>query len=143
MALISATIWPVINVVETGKTPEYPNVIPMYYSTSPTRVLDEIQASFKALDKFDMVDADIENKVVKGTRKTRLFRFVDDIEVKVEANTEFVAKVTIKSSSRVGKGDFGQNARNINTFFTELNNRLGAVRIEPKEEEKEEPKKDP
>ncbi len=139
MALISATIWPVINVVETGKTPEYPNVIPMYYSTSSVRVLDEIQESFKALDKFEMIEADIENKVVKGTRKTRIFSFVDDIEVRVEANTEFVSKVTIKSSSRVGKGDFGQNARNIHAFFVELNNRLGAVRIEPKEEEKKVP----
>ncbi len=140
MVLITATIWPVLNSVETGKTPEYPKVIPMYYSTSPTRVLDEVQASFKALDKFALVESDIESKVVKGTRTTGLFRFVDDIEVSVVANTEFVAKVNVKSSSRVGKGDFGQNARNIHVFFSELNRRLGAVRIEPKVEEDEKKK---
>lgn len=136
MGIVSAMIWPVINKVETGLTPEYPDILPMYYSTSPDRVLDEIEASFKGLDEWKYVDTDKENRSVRGTHTTRIFRFVDDIEVRVSANTEFVAKVDIRSSSRIGKGDFGQNARNIRLFFEELNRRLGAVRIEPGKSQK-------
>lgn len=127
----SAVIWPTINVVETGATPEYADIQPQYYSTSPERIYEEIQAAVQALDSWEIVQADPRTRRIEAERTTRVFRFVDDITIQVEPVTEFVAQVHLRSASRVGKSDLGQNARNIEEFFEELDSRLGAVRFLP------------
>lgn len=129
--LVSASIWPVINDVETGKTPEYPEIQPQYYTADPARVFDESKAGVEALESWDVVEADVQTGTITATRTTGVFGFVDDVLVTVKPVTEFATQVNVRSSSRVGKGDFGQNARNIREFFTELDNRLGAVKFDP------------
>ncbi|EMI56113.1 hypothetical protein RSSM_02448 [Rhodopirellula sallentina SM41] len=52
------------------------------------------------------------------TRTTPLFRFVDDIHVELtpvetEADSSTRTRVVAESRSRVGKGDLGQNPRNL------------------------------
>lgn len=52
------------------------------------------------------------------TRTTPLFRFVDDIQVELtsvgtEADAPTRTRVVAESRSRVGKGDLGQNPRNL------------------------------
>ena len=44
-ALVVASVWPVLNVVETGRTPEYPDVLPQYYEADPQRVYQEVVAT--------------------------------------------------------------------------------------------------
>lgn len=131
--LVSASIWPVINDVETGKTPEYPEIQPQYYTADPARVLDESKASVETLESWELVEADPKTGDISATRTTSLFGFVDDVLISVKPVTEFATQVNVRSSSRVGKGDFGQNARNIEEFFAELDNRLGAVKFDPNE----------
>lgn len=46
------------------------------------------------------------------TRRTRLFRFVDDITALAEADGSGT-RLLLRSASRVGKSDLGQNARNL------------------------------
>ena len=135
-ALATASIWPVINDVETGKTPEYPDVQPQYYSTDPARVFDEARAAIVEMDRWKVVRSDQAQRTIHAERRSRIFGFVDDVTVRVEPATEFVTQVNVRSASRVGKGDFGQNARNIETFFRALDARLGAVRFTPDDDEK-------
>ena len=45
-------------------------------------------------------------------RRTRVFRFADDIRVTFQGEGDGV-RVGAESRSRLGKGDFGQNRRNI------------------------------
>lgn len=45
-------------------------------------------------------------------RTSRLFRFVDDVSARIRA-TPTGAVLDVESRSRVGKGDLGQNPRNI------------------------------
>ncbi|RDV40054.1 DUF1499 domain-containing protein [Bradymonadaceae bacterium TMQ3] len=130
LMLVSACMWPMINVVETGQTPEYPEVQPGYYSTEPERILRESAASVQALERWTLVEQDEARRQLAAERRTRL-GFVDDITIRVEPVTEFVSQVNVRSASRVGKGDFGQNARNIEEFFTELDLRLGSVKFDP------------
>lgn len=129
--LVAAATWPVINVVETGKTPEYPDIQPLYYSTDPQRVFDEAEAAAGALERWEVVEADVATRTIEAEATTRVFGLVDDVTIRVEPVTEFVTRVHVRSASRVGKGDFGQNARNIEAFFVELDGRLGAVRFDP------------
>ncbi|WP_442511244.1 DUF1499 domain-containing protein [Novipirellula sp. SH528] len=50
----------------------------------------------------------------KITRTTPLFRFVDDIDVKLSSDEAGIGtQLHAKSQSRVGKGDLGQNPRNL------------------------------
>jgi uncharacterized protein (DUF1499 family) len=129
--LVAATIWPVIDAVETGKTAEYPDVLPRYYSADPGRVFDEVRASVAALEGFEEASFDEANRTVEGVVTGPVFGLEHDLTVRVQVVTEFVTRVRVRSSSRVGKGDLGQNARNIEAFFVEMDRRLGAVRFNP------------
>lgn len=140
--LIAASLWPVINIVETGQTPEYPEIQPHYYSADPQRVFDEAKASAQTMPRWTMEKADTSSNTVTATTQTKVLGFTDDVTIKVEPVTEFVTRVHVRSASRVGKGDFGQNARNITTFFTELDRRLGAVKFNPNANKTKEPAKE-
>jgi hypothetical protein len=75
--------------------------------------------------------SDGDSTLVMFVRTSRLFRFKDDITMRIEdQGRERV--VTGESRSRVGKGDLGQNPRNLRRLMTELRAVLdGAVRQEP------------
>jgi len=45
-----------------------------------------------------------------ATYTSRFFRFVDDLELRLDPNA---GKIHIRSSSRVGRSDFGVNARRV------------------------------
>ena len=57
------------------------------------------------------------------TRRTRVFRFIDDITIEFHETTSGV-RVEAESRSRVGKGDLGQNPRNL----IELSKALSSTR---------------
>lgn len=118
-------IWPPINDVETGLTPEYPDIRPRAYRFSADRVLAAATESVEALERFEVVSVDEEAGVVEATAETRAGWFTDDLTVRVEANGEGGAIVFIRSRSRVGRGDFGQNARNIEAIQAAMNTNLG------------------
>lgn len=46
--------------------------------------------------------------------------FTDDLEVKIEDAAEGRVRVNVISQSRVGKSDFGENARHVNKFLSAL-----------------------
>ena len=58
---------------------------------------------------------------------TRLLGFEDDVTVTVEAHGAG-SLVNMRSRSRVGRGDFGQNARNIRELQSALESRLELAR---------------
>lgn len=127
----TACVWPPINDVETGTTPEYPDIQPHYYSTEPLRIYEEALAAVESMERWEVVDRRRSERTLEATRTTRVLGFVDEVTIRVEPVTEFVSQVEVRSRSRVGSVDFGQNARNIRQFFEELDDRLGAVKFEP------------
>lgn len=129
--LVTASIWPVLNTVETGQTPEYPELQPHYYTAEPRRVFDETADAIDSLQRWRLVQKEPSRWTLTAQRSTQVFGFVDDIEVTIEPVTEFVTRVSVLSRSRFGKGDFGQNARNIAELQAELDRRLGAVKFDP------------
>ena len=111
--------WPLLNDVETGKTPEYPDLRPVRYQTSQELVLDAALHAVHALPRWLMVSYDRQGGHIRAEATSRLFRFVDDVTINV-AEDAGGALVTVRSASRIGRGDFGQNARNIRAFLAEL-----------------------
>lgn len=66
------------------------------------------------LDNWSIESITTEGKrtIIHATRTTKLFKFTDDIRVYLNDVDDGV-QVTATSQSRVGKGDLGQNPRNI------------------------------
>ena len=60
--------------------------------------------------------------VVTLVRQTTLFRFKDDVQVTISPDAEAAlgAVLNAVSRSRIGKGDLGQNPRNIKELFAAL-----------------------
>lgn len=129
--LVTAAIWPVINRVETGATPEYPEIQPLYYSATPQRVFDEVKTGVGELERFEVLNADDATMRLQAIAAMPVLGLEHDIEVRVEPVTEFVTRVHTISTSHTGKGDLGQNTRNILAVQEELEQRLGAVRFDP------------
>ena len=121
VALLRA--WPILNVVETGKTPEYPDIQPRTYRAAADRVYDAVLHAVHRLPRWSLVGYQPETSEVQAEATSRLFKFVDDVKIRVVNHGDIVA-VEVRSASRVGRGDFGQNARNIRTFFRALDEEM-------------------
>jgi len=129
-ALVAASIWPVISDVETGTTPEYPDILPQFYNAEPLRVFEETLGATKSLEGWTVISNDQKSFHIVAERRTNL-GFVDDILIRVEPVTDFATQIQVRSTSRVGRGDFGQNARNIRELFSAVDERIGALKFDP------------
>jgi uncharacterized protein (DUF1499 family) len=56
--------------------------------------------------------------------RTALWRFVDDVVIRVSLDGDGMTRVDVVSQSRVGSGDFGVNARRIARFLHALDRHL-------------------
>lgn len=117
-------LWPVLNRVETGRTPEYPDLQPLTVALPPTRVFEAALTVVRTLPHWTVVKADPAAGLIEAEARMPLWRFVDDVTIRVVPR-EGGARVWVRSASRVGRGDLGQNARNIRAFLGGLRRALG------------------
>ena len=69
----------------------------------------------------------LERKVdgdIHAIRRSRLFRFKDDVTVNL-ASQDTGTEASFESASRAGKGDLGQNLRNLRELLGAINENLG------------------
>ncbi len=78
----------------------------------------------KSLPRWQVVAQDLEKGEILATRRSRLFRFVDDVRIQISKKGENEIALDLHSASRVGKGDLGQNARNIRELLHRLDQKL-------------------
>lgn len=133
--VVTAAIWPILGEVETGNTPEYPDIQPHYYSADPDELYDEAIAAVDELDRWQRVDQHSSDHRVEATRNLWVPGVTDELTIRVEPVTEFVTRVHVHSRSGFEYADFGQNARNIREFLDEMDSRLGAVRFDPRQQD--------
>ena len=121
----AATAWPRINVVETGRTPEYPDLQDRRYSASPERVMQALQNALETRPRWTVVGSGKgpAGHALTAVHETRVFRFKDDVSVTIRRQ-EGRTVVHVRSQSRIGDWDFGQNARNIRELFAALDSAL-------------------
>jgi uncharacterized protein (DUF1499 family) len=124
MARVAAAfVWPTINDVATGKTPQYADLQPQRFAQPYDRVYDAALASARALG-WNVTREDRAGGTIDAVATTRVFRFRDDVTVTIARDGADAAIVNVRSHSRVGKGDLGTNARRIRTFQADLARRL-------------------
>lgn len=74
---------------------------------------------------WTLVEADELEGRLRAEARTRVFRFVDDVEIRVKLDRDAQTRVDMVSQSRVGKADLGMNARRIRRFLRRLDRALG------------------
>ena len=126
VAAVAAAVlaWPRINVVETGKTPEYPDLQPKTYRASAEKVTKAVKSTLATLPRWRLVG---EGTGPAGGEiqalHTTLVRLEYDVIIRIR-NEKGRIQVSVRSKSRSFDWDFGQNARNIRSFLEELDRRL-------------------
>ena len=124
LRIVAAFIWPTINDVTTGATPEYPDLQPQTFQHSDEQVFDA--AAAVARDSgWDVTAEERAAGEIRAVATTRLWRFKDDVTVTITREGARVL-VSVRSHSRIGKGDLGANARRIRLFQADLAQRLAA-----------------
>ena len=120
----AAFVWPTINDVRTGATPEYPELQAQRFSRPADQVFAAALATAREMGLE--VTSTGEGRIA-AVATTRVFRFKDDVTITV-AGDQQSASVNVRSRSRIGKGDLGANARRIREFQAGLAGRLRADR---------------
>ncbi len=78
--------------------------------------------------RWTVVEADPRAGLLRAESRTLLWRFVDDVTVRVRLDEVGMTRVDVESRSRVGRADLGVNARRIARFLHALDRRLRAAR---------------
>ena len=121
----AVTAWPRLNDVETGRTPEYPDLQVRTYAASPGRVAEALKDALGGRPRWTVVGSGQGpgGTVVTAVHQTRLFRFEDEVTVRIQRQGG-ATEVSVRSQSRIGEWDFGQNARNVRELLEVLDGEL-------------------
>src|SRR5438128_1669427 len=77
-------------------------VIPLPLS----QALAQVTETIRRLPRWQVQSLDAAAGTIHATHQTRLFRFVDDVAIRLEP-TESGTRIRARSESRIGKGDLG------------------------------------
>ena len=96
----------------------YPDIAPLMLNLPPAQAMQRAEAAARALG-WDLVAVVPAEMRIEATDTTLLFGFKDDIVVRVTPEGAG-SRVDVRSTSRVGRSDFGANAKRIRRFMRQL-----------------------
>jgi uncharacterized protein (DUF1499 family) len=97
----------------------YPDLATLRVASEPAQALALSEQAAKALG-WEVVAVDAAAGTLLARQTTRVFRFVDDVIVRVRPAEGGGALVDVRSKSRDGRGDMGVNAARIRAFAEKL-----------------------
>jgi uncharacterized protein (DUF1499 family) len=97
----------------------YPDLAPLVVSSEPAQALALAEQTARGLG-WEVVEADPESGTLLARQTTKIFRFVDDIVVRVRPGEGGGAVIDVRSKSRDGRGDLGANATRIRAFTSAI-----------------------
>ena len=102
------------NIAATTAGAEDPRLRPQQLEVAPRAAAERLERAIGSIPRWHVEDQNVSESgaVIWATRTTRVFRFVDDVYLVVTAS-DGGSMVEARSDSRVGKGDLGQNRRNL------------------------------
>lgn len=103
-----------VEIVQTA----YPDLAPIQTDSPPGEAYARALASARGLG-WTITYEDPVAHTFDATESTAVFRFVDDITIRVRPD-EQGARIDVRSKSRDGQGDLGTNAERIRRFATEM-----------------------
>jgi uncharacterized protein (DUF1499 family) len=102
----------------------YPDLVPEVVAADRDAVFKAAEAAVRAM-KLDLVEASIAEGRIEATHTSFFYGFTDDMVIRVVADGAG-ARLDVRSKSRVGRSDVGQNARRIRLFLEKFRASLGA-----------------
>lgn len=122
---VTVTSWPRIADVETGRTPEYPDLRRREYVAAQSSVAKAARATVERLHSWRFVGegrgpGGIE---IQAVARAGVLPLKSDVTIRLWREAG-MTRVSVRSKSRIGPWDFGQNARNIRRFLKELDREM-------------------
>lgn len=96
----------------------YPDIVPAVLNVPPAVAFARALAAARAMG-WEIVDSAPAEGRIEAVATTLLFGFKDDVVVRV-APLGGGSRVDVRSLSRVGRSDFGTNAKRVRAFLQEL-----------------------
>lgn len=124
-AVWAVTAWPRLADVETGRTPEYPDLQVKVFSTSLEKVGKAVEEVIPRLPRWTLVGVGHgpAGTSVQAVRTTPVIGLKEEIGVRISREGG-KTRVSVRSRSPSLMWDFGQNARNIRELLQELDREL-------------------
>jgi uncharacterized protein (DUF1499 family) len=97
----------------------YPDLAPLITPAPKDKVFEAAKATLLGMG-LKLSDADPAAGRIEATQKSFWYGFTDDVVVRVAETAEGGTLVDVRSKSRVGRSDLGQNAKRIRTFLAKL-----------------------
>lgn len=96
------------------------------YAAPVARVFAQAETACRALPRWTVTETNAAAGTLTAEVRTAFGGFTDDVTVTIVpvSPNEDRARVTIRSRSRVGRGDFGENARHIHALQKAMDARL-------------------
>jgi hypothetical protein len=123
VALVS---WPRLSDVETGRTPEYPDLQVREYAAGEEQVAKAVKQAVGRLAGWTWLGSGRgpAGSAVTALHSVPILPLKFEVTVKIQRGAGRT-RVSVRSRSRWGVLDFGQNARNIRALLAELDRELG------------------
>jgi uncharacterized protein (DUF1499 family) len=99
--------------------PGDPALTPPELALPPGDALAHVERVLRTLPRWQVEAIDAAQGILEATRRTRLWGFIDDVTLRLEP-TPTGTRIHARSQSRIGKGDLGQNRRNLLELFRAL-----------------------
>jgi uncharacterized protein (DUF1499 family) len=96
----------------------YPDIAPAMLPTDESNAFNRALRAAESMGWEIIVAAPAEGRI-EAVDTTRFFGFKDDIVIRVTAVAD-ASRVDVRSHSRVGRSDFGTNARRVRAFLKQL-----------------------
>ncbi|HEU0216138.1 MAG TPA: DUF1499 domain-containing protein [Stellaceae bacterium] len=96
----------------------YPDIAPLIVKSPPDTAFDRALDAARRMG-WSIVAADKAAGRIEATDRSRWFGFTDDIVIRVAA-TDGGSRIDLRSSSRLGRSDFGVNAARVRAYLALL-----------------------
>ncbi|MBC8103553.1 MAG: DUF1499 domain-containing protein [Cytophagales bacterium] len=119
------------NDITTGKSADYPDLQPRIYDADPRNTTVLAAAAAAVLPRWTVIRTDTSGFTVTCEVKMPLGLFTDDVTVHAEpfGPQGRYSRVVIRSRSRLGKADLGENARHIRALQSAMDSKLPVVSL--------------
>ena len=128
---VTRTLYPT-NVVDTSLNPQEEKLQPRRYRTDLETFAAEAQRIIPALSTWGRnwryVSTDRKENSVLVKAEVPVVVFTDDLQIKAEKDADETIVVNVRSASRVGKSDLGENRRHVLQVLEALDARFGSER---------------
>ena len=115
--------WLSTNDVTTGKSPEYPDLQDRRYDFPPDETVAVADQVARRIPRWQVVSTDKARRTVQVLITTAFGGFKDDMTILILPEGKN-SRVTIRSHSRIGRSDLGENARHIRALQSAMDTKL-------------------